>query len=181
MFSLSSSLTRAFLSHATQEPDAQRKRWCAAYLTRVIEEGVQFCSMVISLIDRYRYDMFPIFIDRWRLIFKRYRFDALMMMPPAAADQQLLARELAEIKEGHEALLLEVMQRGSLLQQCEVVSTTSVFLYERLGEEQAAIELAESFFTGSLERLDELPEDGYKPITSLLMMIRDNVNVWRDG
>lgn len=54
----------------------------------------------------------------------------------------------------------------------------SVFYYEALKQRDRACELAKTTFDEALPVLEELSESAYKEATSILGLIKDNLNIW---
>jgi 14-3-3 protein epsilon len=54
----------------------------------------------------------------------------------------------------------------------------SVFLYERCGEVERALELANRAFDEAVANVNETNEESFKNCTMILQLIRDNINLW---
>lgn len=54
----------------------------------------------------------------------------------------------------------------------------AVFYYESLKQKEKACELAKKTFDEALPVLEELDEDAYKEATSILGLLKDNLNIW---
>jgi len=60
-----------------------------------------------------------------------------------------------------------------------LVLNFSVLKFEILHERKNAIDLASKHFSGGLEQIDALSENGYKDSTIVLQLLRDNVSLWQ--
>lgn len=56
----------------------------------------------------------------------------------------------------------------------------SVFLYERCGEIEKALDLANRAFDEGVANVNETNEESFKNCTMILQLIRDNINLWSE-
>ena len=56
----------------------------------------------------------------------------------------------------------------------------SVFLWEVLGESDAALNIANRAFEEAIANIDTVNEENYKECTMILQLIRDNITLWSE-
>lgn len=54
----------------------------------------------------------------------------------------------------------------------------SVFYYEILNDPQAACQLAKQAFDDAIADIENLEENNYKDSTTIMQLMRDNLNLW---